>query len=103
MDSLEQAFRFGSGKLDLWINGLHLAFSNSLECASCRITYKSPIPNLFSFNSPVGACKTCRGFGRTIEVDLGLVIPDPSLSIEEGAIKPWGSRKAPWRLRPSLP
>ncbi len=93
MDSLEQAFRFGGGKLDLWINGRHLAFSNSLECASCRITYKSPIPNLFSFNSPVGACKTCRGFGRTIEVDLGLVIPNPSLSIEEGAIKPWGSRK----------
>ena len=93
IDSLEQAFRFGGGKLDLWVNGRHLAFSNSLECASCRITYKAPIPNLFSFNSPVGACKTCKGFGRTIEVDLGLVIPDPSLSIEEGAIKPWGLRK----------
>ncbi len=93
MDSLEQAFRFGGGRLDLWIDGRHVAFSNSLECAACRMSYKAPIPNLFSFNSPVGACKTCRGFGRTLDVDLGLVIPDPALSIQEGAIKPWGSQR----------
>jgi len=92
VDSLEQAFRFGEGRLDVWINpDQHLAFSNTLECAKCRIAYREPIPNLFSFNSPVGACKTCRGFGRTIDIDLDLIIPDPTRSLEEGAIKPWGA------------
>ena len=92
IDSLEQAFRFGSGKLDVWIHPeKHLSFSNRLECAACSISYSSPIPNLFSFNSPIGACDTCRGFGRTIDIDLDLIIPNPSLSIKQGAIKPWGS------------
>jgi len=94
VDSLEQAFRFGGGRLDLWINpDHHLGFSNRLECAKCKISYRTPLPNLFSFNSPVGACETCRGFGRTIDIDLDLIIPDPSLSLEEGAIKPWGGRE----------
>ena len=93
MDSIELAFRFGEGGLDLWIKPAHhLAFSNKLECASCGISYMTPMPNLFSFNSPVGACPTCRGFGRTIDIDLDLVIPNPALSLEEGAIKPWGNR-----------
>jgi excinuclease ABC subunit A len=119
VDSIEQAFRFGDGRLDLWIGPArhlpaialaqarqtdrepthsgepggpahHLAFSNKLECADCKISYRTPVPNLFSFNSPVGACETCRGFGRTIDIDLDLIIPDPSLTLEEGAIKPWG-------------
>jgi excinuclease ABC subunit A len=90
-DSLEQAFRFGGGQLDLWIRPEeHLSFSNKLECAECKIAYRRPIPNLFSFNSPIGACETCRGFGRIIDIDLDLVIPDTSLSVEQGAIKPWG-------------
>jgi len=93
-DSLEQAFGFGGGHLDLWIKAhQHLSFSNQLECARCKITYKRPTPNLFSFNSPIGACGTCRGFGRIIDIDLDLVIPDKSLSIEEGAVKPWGDRR----------
>ena len=92
VDSLEQAFRFGGGRVDVWIKpNRHLSFSNRLECAECRISYGTPLPNLFSFNSPVGACDTCRGFGRTIDIDLGLIIPDPSLTLEEGAIKPWGT------------
>ena len=93
MDSLEQAFRFGKGRLDLWIRGdRHLTFSSKLECATCGISYNPPFPNLFSFNSPLGACETCRGFGRTIDIDLDLVIPNPALSLEEGAIKPFGGR-----------
>jgi len=93
-DSLEQAFRFGAGHLDLWIKpDTHHSFSNRLECARCKITYARPTPNLFSFNSPVGACETCRGFGRIIDIDLDLVIPDKSLSIEQGAVRPWGDRK----------
>ncbi len=91
MDSLELAFRFGGGRLDVWIPpGRHYAFSNHLECARCRIEYNAPMPNLFSFNSPVGACDTCRGFGRTIGIDMDLVIPDHSLSLKDGAIKPFG-------------
>jgi len=90
-DSLEQAFRFGGGQLDLWLKpDRRLSFSNQLECAGCKIAYKRPIPNLFSFNSPVGACETCRGFGRIIDIDPDLVIPNKSLSLEQGAIKPWG-------------
>jgi excinuclease ABC subunit A len=91
VDSLEQAFRFGGGRLDVWTGpDQHLAFSNAIECADCKIAYRAPLPNLFSFNSPVGACENCRGFGRTIDMDLDLIIPDPTLSLEEGAIKPWG-------------
>ena len=91
MDSLELAFRFGAGRLDLWLStGRRLSFSNRLECARCRITYAAAQPNLFSFNSPVGACETCRGFGRTIGIDMDLVIPDTGRSLAEGAIKPFG-------------
>ncbi|MFP4032439.1 MAG: excinuclease ABC subunit UvrA, partial [Desulfococcaceae bacterium] len=91
IDSLEQAFRFGGGRVDLWLppDG-HLAFSGKLECAECGIAYRPPIPNLFSFNSPAGACDTCRGFGRNIGIDMELVIPDDRLSLKEGAIKPFG-------------
>jgi excinuclease ABC subunit A len=50
------------------------------------------VPNLFSFNSPLGACETCRGFGRVIDIDLDLVLPDPGKSLSAGAIKPWINR-----------
>jgi len=94
VDSLEQAFRFGEGRLDLWIKpDRHLTFSSRLECAECGISYRDPLPNLFSFNSPAGACEKCRGFGRIIDIDLDLIIPDPNLSLDEGAIKPWGGRE----------
>ncbi len=93
LDSLEQAYRFSGGSVDVWLppEG-HLAFSNRLECASCKLAYSAPSPNLFSFNSPLGACETCRGFGRTIDIDLDLIIPNPKLSIQHGAIKPWGDQ-----------
>ncbi len=64
-------------------------FSTDLHCPDCDIAYRDPLPNLFSFNSPVGACETCRGFGRTIGIDWGLVIPDEGKSLIEGAIKPF--------------
>ena len=92
MDSLELAFRFGGGRLEVWIPPeRHYTFSNKLECAACKIQYSPPLPNMFSFNSPIGACDTCRGFGRTIGIDLDLIIPDPSRSLKDGAIKPFGS------------
>ena len=92
IDSAELAFRFGGGKLDIWVNHGHFAaFSNRLECAACNIQFPQPLPNLFSFNSPIGACPDCRGFGRTIGIDMDLVIPDANLTLAEGAIKPWGT------------
>ena len=64
-------------------------FSERFECRACAITYETPEPRLFSFNNPFGACPTCHGFGNIIELDINLVIPDPSKSIQQGAIEPW--------------
>ncbi len=91
VDSMETALRLGGGRVDVRLDGeQRLAFSNRLHCAFCDIDYLPPLPNLFSFNSPIGACDTCRGFGRVIDIDLDLIIPDRALSIAQGAIKPWG-------------
>ena len=64
-------------------------WSTGLHCAACDIEYRKPTPGAFSFNSPTGACAHCRGFGRTIGVDYGLVIPDTAKTLREGAVKPW--------------
>ena len=64
-------------------------FSSDLHCADCDIHYQDPLPSLFSFNSPMGACDTCRGFGRVIGVDFGLVVPDSALTLRGGAVRPW--------------
>jgi excinuclease ABC subunit A len=98
-DSLEQAFRFGKGHLSIVFpdDGLRSeAYSERLECPRCGITYREPTPNLFSFNSPLGACDTCRGFGRIIGLDLDLVVPNPRKSLEEGAIRPWSTPSTEW-------
>jgi excinuclease ABC subunit A len=97
IEDLEAALRFGQGRV--WIYPLRekqrpdepLRFSSDLHCADCDIHFRDPLPNLFSFNSPVGACDTCRGFGRVIGIDPGLVIPDPLKTLAEGAIRPWQS------------
>nr|MDJ0803348.1 hypothetical protein [Desulfobacterales bacterium] len=95
IDSLEMALRFGGGQLTVWpANGRRQDFSSRLSCARCGLDYVPPLPNLFSFNSPIGACDTCRGFGRVIDIDLDLIIPDRGLSLAEGAVKPWGRRDA---------
>ncbi|MGH8703092.1 MAG: excinuclease ABC subunit UvrA, partial [Burkholderiales bacterium] len=72
-------------------DGVVWKYSTDLHCADCDIHYSDPTPSLFSFNSPVGACETCRGFGRVIGVDYGLVIPDESKTLRDGAIRPWRS------------
>jgi len=64
-------------------------FSERFECRACGITYEDPQPRLFSFNNPFGACPTCHGFGNIIELDMDLVVPDPSKSISQNAIEPW--------------
>ena len=64
-------------------------FSERFECRTCGTPYEDPQPRLFSFNNPFGACPTCHGFGNIIELDQDLVVPDPSKSINQGAIEPW--------------
>lgn len=100
IDSVEMCFRENNGEVVLevveWPSGNGAAthekqfrFSESFECKKCGIRYEDPEPKLFSFNNPFGACPRCQGFGNTIDVDLDLVIPDKSKSLNQGAIDPW--------------
>ena len=66
-----------------------LIFNERFECKACRISYQEPEPRLFSFNNPYGACPRCQGFGNTIDFDPQLVVPDPTLTLEQGAVEPW--------------
>ncbi len=75
---------------------VRLRFSERFACKRCDLEFADPEPGLFSFNSPTGACPRCQGFGNTIDYDLDRVIPDPSLSLEEGAIDPWTKPKHRW-------
>jgi excinuclease ABC subunit A len=63
--------------------------SRLCRCDQCDIDYPDPVPRLFNFNNPLGACPTCEGFGDIVDVDMDLVVPDRSLSLAEGAIAPW--------------
>ena len=92
-EAIEAALSLGKGKLTLIEaeNGRQLPFSSGWHCAHCDIEITAPTPGLFSFNNPLGACPKCRGFGRTIGVDLERAIPDRSLSLADGAIKPFQS------------
>ena len=90
VEAIETALDFGKGRVEIvHEDGSVHKFSTDLHCAPCDIDYRDPFPNLFSFNSPLGACPTCRGFGRVIEIDPDLVIPDPRVSLEDGAVKPF--------------
>jgi excinuclease ABC subunit A len=90
VDSLEIALRKGSGKIKVQTDkGDDFVFSDKLECKRCEIVYEEPFPNLFSFNSPQGACPACHGFGDLAVIDEDKIIPDKSKSLEEGAIEPW--------------
>ena len=93
-DSIETAYTEGGGAawaLQLQESGAPVwhMFSERFECRTCAIPYEDPQPRLFSFNNPFGACPTCHGFGNVIELDLELVVPDQSKSINQGAIEPW--------------
>lgn len=97
IEACETAYRFGHGRLSLLPVGgdsgtasaVAREFSLGVHCAACDIAYPEPTPALFSFNNPVGACPACRGFGRVIEIDMDLVLPDRSLTLAQRAIKPW--------------
>lgn len=90
VDSLEIALKKGDGKIKIQTDeGDEGVFSDKLECKRCEIVYEEPFPNLFSFNSPQGACPTCHGFGDLAVIDEDKIIPDKSKSLEEGAVEPW--------------
>ena len=95
VEALEAAFEHGRGHIAVQLldaagaeRGLR-RFSTALHCADCDIDYRDPIPNTFSFNSPAGACESCRGFGRSMGIDYGLVVPDGAKTLAGGAVKPW--------------
>jgi excinuclease ABC subunit A len=105
-EAIEAALRVGQGRVSVQVMdareraaegqqaaGAHPVhvwrFSADLHCPDCDIHYQEPSPSLFSFNSALGACESCRGFGRIIGVDFGLIVPDESKTLANGAIRPW--------------
>jgi excinuclease ABC subunit A len=111
IEGIEAALRIGQGKVNVYLVDEQTTppaspaplldeegksspvwrFSSDLHCPDCDIHYSEPLPSLFSFNSPLGACDACRGFGRVIGIDYGLIVPDESKTLREGAIRPWQS------------
>ena len=90
IEAIEVALKRGSGRVNVYAGdgGAMWKFSTGLHCPESDHRYADPIPSAFSFNSPVGACEKCKGFGRVIGVDYGLVIPNDKMTLRAGAIKP---------------
>ncbi len=99
-DSVETALRIGDGQLIAVVgSGPDQTFSEHAACARCQISFPELTPQAFSFNSPQGMCSDCNGLGNRFEIDPDLVVPDDSLTIDGGALKPWGesvSTKEGW-------
>ena len=97
-DSIDTAFFEGDGIVHLDVDGKEYVFSNRFEMDG--ITFEEPVPNLFSFNNPYGACPTCEGFSAVLGIDEDLVIPNKSLSVFDGAVAPWkGEKMGLWKDR----
>jgi excinuclease ABC subunit A len=112
-ESLEAAFGHGNGKATVFVDlpeppqlgdkprgqpysldghtWQRLSFSDQMICDQCGRIYPLPEPRLYSFNSPLGACPECEGFGNVIDIDMDLIVPDPRKSLRDGAIAPWNS------------
>ena len=98
IEAIEAALRYGQGSVTIYPvtqtrevqKGQH--YTTALQCGNCNHSFQKSTPSLFSFNSPIGACEACRGFGRTMGIDYGLVIPDESLTLKQGAIKVWQTK-----------
>src|SRR3989339_2092132 len=114
VDALETSYRLGSGHLSILYNiqepsgntgarikgnpiaiqdlqWIELKYSKHFFCSYCKIEYPEPVPALFSFNNPIGACPKCQGFGHTIDIDMDAVIPDKEKSLSDGAIAMWNT------------
>ncbi|MCB9740611.1 MAG: excinuclease ABC subunit UvrA [Deltaproteobacteria bacterium] len=120
-EAIEAAMRRGGGNVELFVEGalaelptvevaakallrpaaevagfVHLRASAALRCDACQTEVPDPSPSLFSSSSPLGACPDCAGFGRAMAIDWDKVLPDPRLSLDDGAIKPWSTEKTVW-------
>lgn len=99
-EAIEAGLRYGQGKVTVHTlddNRQSIAqrtYSTTLQCETCEIAYREPTPSSFSFNSPIGACETCKGFGRVIGIDYRLAIPDVSKTLREGAVKVFQTEKS---------
>ncbi len=114
VDAMETAYRLGNGHLSVvfniqdtsakkavYVQGLpmdiqgspwiELKYSKHFFCSYCNVEYPEPVPALFSFNNPIGACSMCNGFGHTVDIDMDAVVPDKEKTLEEGAIVPWNT------------
>jgi excinuclease ABC subunit A len=104
-DSIETALRLGNGLVlldfvDAKTGEKEHTYSEHLACHDCNLSFEELEPRSFSFNSPFGACAECSGIGTKLEVDEDLIIPDDSISINEGAIAPWaGGQSSEYFLR----
>ncbi|MDA8168567.1 MAG: excinuclease ABC subunit UvrA [Nitrospiraceae bacterium] len=102
-DSVEMAFRQGGERIRVIIvDGPELRFSHGSVCDACGAEVPEPSPLLFSFNHPVGACPVCKGFGNILKYSEELIVPDPYLSLSEGAIEPWQKPSYRWWGRQML-
>lgn len=101
VDSIRLALRHGKGTMMIAVQGKDEVrhFSRFLMCPTTGIAYDDPAPNLFSFNSPYGACPRCNGLGHILEIDINKIIPNKSRSIKSGAIVPIGEYKPTWIFR----
>lgn len=104
-DSAELALRMGEGMLLAWVHGTggepdrEELFSELLACEVCNISMPELTPQMFSFNSPQGACQSCDGLGRRVYFDPDLVVPDHSRSLREGAVAPWEKRDSVYHFQ----
>jgi excinuclease ABC subunit A len=122
-DSLETAFTKGRGRCYVFVEEIHtptlidiptasrpaspfpwrrMGFSVHLACEDCGIEYPTPEPRLYSFNSPLGACPQCEGFGNIVDIDMDLIVPDANKALREGAIAPWNTPAYAYELKELL-
>ena len=95
-DSVTTAFYEGEGSLIVEVDGKNVVFSNKFELDG--ISFEEPVPNLFSFNNPYGACPICEGFSHVLGIDSDLIIPNKRLSLYEDAVSPWkGEKLSTWK------
>ncbi|RJS71799.1 MAG: excinuclease ABC subunit UvrA [Candidatus Syntrophoarchaeum sp. WYZ-LMO15] len=101
-DAVEVALKEGGGTLRVIIDESEHLFSEAFSCPVCEIDFEELSPRLFSFNSPYGACPHCEGLGARMMIDEELVVPDKSLSLMEGAIRPWGRGRYTYQMLQAL-
>lgn len=100
IEAIEAAYRLSEGRVRIHLkDGGIVQFSRDRDCPTCEISYRDPSPAMFSFNSALGACPECRGFGRVIGLDLRRALPDPKKSINQGAIAPFSGKATEWERR----